>query len=300
MLILTTDNYSMLLALIPFHIFCVFGLYPFILSRRSIAKHIKAKDDIFTRLRMANSLTSTFVNGSVAVLSLLVVYFDDATITDKLFGVSSLSRLSLLVSMSFFLYDVVILTIPLIRLVLFPNYCFADLEKENPGLKESVSLEKPYKLQILPIKLLFCKEWDDKGVVERCAFLGHHITAMISFMWILETNQLLYFANHRLMAEWSTPLLNAVLLSDNFPNLPLIVKDILKVSFTLTFIICRVCTIPYFWIMTWNSNWIEGVDPLPRFLQILAPAILDLLNIYWGQKIYSKLIRAFKRIEKEL
>ena len=72
------------------------------------------------------------------------------------------------------------------------------------------------------------REWDDKGVVERCAFLGHHITAMVSFMWILETNQLLYFANHRLMAEWSTPLLNAVLLSDHFPNLPFIVKDILK------------------------------------------------------------------------
>ena len=78
-----------------------------------------------------------------------------------------------------------------------------------------------------PFYRLF-REWDDKGVVERCAFLGHHITAMVSFMWILETNQLLYFANHRLMAEWSTPLLNAVLLSDHFPNLPFIVKDILK------------------------------------------------------------------------
>jgi len=291
MIILTTDNYSMLLVLIPFHIFCVFGLFPFILSQKSISKHL-AKDDIFTRLRMSNSLTSTYTNGTVAVLSLLVVYFDEATINDKLFGVSSLSRLSLLVSMSFFLYDVVILTIPLIRLVLFPNYSFDDLEKENPGIKESTSLDRPYKLQILPIKLLFCKEWDDKGVVERCAFLGHHITAMVSFMWILETNQLLYFANHRLMAEWSTPLLNAVLLSDHFPNLPFIVKDILKV--------CRVLTIPYFWIMTSNSDWISGIDPLPRFLQILAPAALDLLNIYWGQKIYNKLIRAFKRIEKEL
>ena len=76
----------------------------------------------------------------------------------------------------------VILTIPLIRLVLFPNYSLDDLEKENPGLnfdsqvhrydlkgwipvikiqikgiKESVTLDKPYKPQILPIKLLFCK-----------------------------------------------------------------------------------------------------------------------------------------------
>ena len=77
-------------------------------------------------------------------------------------------------------------------------------------------------------------------------------------------------------------------------------KISIKVSFTLTFIVCRVLTIPYFWIMTSNSDWISGIDPVPRFLQILAPAALDLLNIYWGQKIYNKLIRAFKRIEKEL
>lgn len=56
-------NPRKLLVLIPFHIFCVFGLFPFILSQKSISKHL-AKDDIFTRLRMSNSLTSTYTNGS--------------------------------------------------------------------------------------------------------------------------------------------------------------------------------------------------------------------------------------------
>jgi hypothetical protein len=298
MLILTTDNYSMLLSLIPFHIFCAFCLFPFILSQQAVAKHL-ANKDVFNRLRFSNSLVSTYTNGSVAVLSILVVFFDEVTINDKINGVSTLSRLSLLLSMSFFLYDVVILTIPLIRHVVCPEYNLEELEKEIPGIKEATTVGSK-SFRILPIKLLLCKEWDDKGVVERCAFLGHHITAMISFLWILENNQLLYLANHRLMAEWSTPLLNLTLLSDHFPELPRIVKDLLKVTFTATFIVCRVLTMPYFWLIVMETGWIEGVRLIPRYLQLIAPALLDILNIYWGQKIYHKLIRAFKRIEKEL
>ena len=73
------------------------------------------------------------------------------------------------------------------------------------------------------------REWDsERGIIERCAYIGHHITAALSFMWILENNQLLYFANHRLLAEWSTPLLNMVVLSDLFPKISLLVRDLLK------------------------------------------------------------------------
>jgi hypothetical protein len=48
------------------------------------------------------------------------------------------------------------------------------------------------------------------------------------------------------------------------------------------------------------EDWISSIEPVPRMMNLLAPAALDLLNIYWGQKIYNKLVRAFKRIEKEL
>ena len=55
MLALTTDNYSMLLVLVPFHIFCVFGLFPFIISQKKFAQQL-IKDDIFTR----NGVNSRF------------------------------------------------------------------------------------------------------------------------------------------------------------------------------------------------------------------------------------------------
>ena len=69
MMALTTDNYSMLLVLVPFHVFCVFGLFPFLLSQKKIAQ-LLIKDDIFTRLKMANSLTSTYTNGCMYFLTI--------------------------------------------------------------------------------------------------------------------------------------------------------------------------------------------------------------------------------------
>ena len=57
---------------------------------------------------------------------------------------------------SFFLYDVVILTIPLIRHVVCPEYNLEELEKEIPGIKEATTVGSK-SFRILPIKLLLCK-----------------------------------------------------------------------------------------------------------------------------------------------
>ena len=99
---------------------------------------------------------------------------------------------------------------------------------------------------ILEKKLCF-REWDDKSPTERYSFIGHHLTAFMSFWWILANNQLLFFGCHRLMAELSTPILNAMVISENIPNLPPVIKDVLKISFSIIFISCRMFTAPFFW-----------------------------------------------------
>ena len=123
------------------------------------------------------------------------------------------------------------------------------------------------------------------------------MTAFASFWWILANNQLLFFGCHRLMAELSTPILNALVITENFPNLPPIFRDVLKISFSIVFISCRMFTAPFFWRLAYDTNWIEGVDSTARFFQLLAPFLLDILNFYWAQKIVFKLVRALKRIE---
>ena len=179
----------------------------------------------------------------------------------------------------------------------------------------------------------FFREWDDKSPTERYSFIGHHLTAFMSFWWILANNQLLFFGCHRLMAELSTPILNAMVISENIPNLPPVIKDVLKISFSIIFISCRMFTAPFFWrlgtiskfknrgqinghffqnlfIIWWyyifisysvyDTNWVEGISTIPRFLQILAPFLLDILNVFWAQKIIFKLIRALKRVENSV
>ena len=52
----------------------------------------------------------------------------------------------------------VILTIPLIRLVLFPNYSFDDLEKENPGMN--------FKLVISVTRMSFVRLENGEGYLK--------------------------------------------------------------------------------------------------------------------------------------
>ena len=58
-------------------------------------------------------------------------------------------------------------------------------------------------------------------------------------------------------------------------------------------------TAPFFW-GTVISVDLGDVPFWPRILQTLAPALLDVLNIYWAQKIIYKLIRALKRVESSV
>ena len=109
------------------------------------------------------------------------------------------------------------------------------------------------------------REWDsERGIIERCAYIGHHITAALSFMWILDNEQLLYFANHRLLAEWSTPLLNMVLLSEIFPKLPLLVKDLLKGLYFRNFLLFAARSINREFKISCFSQFYTNVHHLPR------------------------------------
>jgi len=298
MSLLTTDNYSLIFLLTPFHFLNVFGIFPFLLSQPWILRLFQKKD-IFTRLRLANTCCSTYTNGSVALLSIVTVYFDEQTIRDPVFGTSALSRLTLLISMSFFVYDIIVLSLPLIRHHFFPEYSFNEMSKNDKSL-ENLKSDQAIPFKLLPIKLLLCREWDDKSPTERYSFIGHHLTAFMSFWWILANNQLLFFGCHRLMAELSTPILNAMVISENIPNLPPVIKDVLKISFSIIFISCRMFTAPFFWRLVYDTNWVEGISTIPRFLQILAPFLLDILNVFWAQKIIFKLIRALKRVENSV
>lgn len=294
---LTTDNLSLLAVLIPFHFCAVFVLFPSILSHAAIVKKLKHKD-FFSRLRMANTCCSTYSNTTLAFLSLWIVYNDEETIRDPVNGTSPIARFSLILSLSFLAYDMLILALPLIRHHFFPDYCAAEMAKMDKSLQYLVDDSLAPKT-ITPLKVLFCKEWDNKSPKERYSFLGHHLTALMSFWWILSNNQLLYLANHRLLAELSTPFLNLMVLADNIPSVPVIFVDVIKISFSIVFIGCRMFTAPFFWGTVFSAD-LSQVAFVPRVLQILAPALLDVLNVYWAQKILYKLIRALKRVESSV
>lgn len=296
----TTADFSLLLLLAPIHFINVFGLFPYILNKPYILKLFKNKD-IFSRLRLANSCCSTYTNGSVALLSVYTVFYDEQTINNPVNGTSPLSRFVLLLSMSFFIYDIIVLSLPLVRHHFFDNHSFEDYKKTNEDFANWETDENSgSNFRLYPIKLLFCREWDDKSPKERYSFLSHHITAFLSFWWILHKNQLLFFGCHRLMAELSTPILNLLFISEKMVKFPPVIADLLKISFSIVFIGCRMFTAPFFWHLAYSTNWIEGVVGPARILNIVSPFMLDILNIYWASKIVYKLVRALRRVEVNL
>lgn len=249
---------------------------------------------------MANTWCSGYINSSLAFLSVWIVFNDENLIANPVFGVSAISRFSLILSISFLIYDMLILSLPLIRHHFFPEYTFEDMIKADESVAYLKEENAAPEIRFIPIKVLLCKEWDNFSPDERYAFLGHHLTALLSFGCILSSNQLLYFANHRLMAELSTPFLNILKLCDNVSSVPPVVVDFLKISFSIVFIGCRLCTMPSFWGEVWNTNFVEGVTPWTRAFNLLAPALLDALNIFWAHKIVYKIVRVLRRVESSI
>ena len=49
-------------------------------------------------------------------------------------------------------------------------------------------------------------------------------------------------------------------------------------------------TAPFFWGTVFSVD-LNQVAFWPRVFQLLAPALLDVLNVYWAQKILYKLIK---------
>lgn len=244
--------------------------------------------DVIPLLRIANSSLSIVVNTVVASCATITIMTHEGESESLVNYKSATARFAVLLSLSFFISDSVLWILPLLRYYLFDHYSVVNLPKPIT--------EKP-QLQLLPIQVFLTREWDDKSLAQRYVFLVHHFVCIISFYWILSTNQLLYFACHRLLAEYSTPFLNLIFISDQLPSLPPLYHHLSVIIFSIVFLICRPCATPFFWRHVYQTNWIDGVDQRVRICQLLCPFVLDVLNIYWSVLIYRRLMRTVQSMK---
>jgi len=108
---------------------------------------------------------------------------------------------------------------------------------------------------------------------------------------------LLWYANYRLLSEFSTPLINGRFFLQELGMRDSALYGINRICTMLAFCFCRICTIPKFWMATYaNYDMIMTCDYGIIFVLFASGVLLDALNITWFFLIMKVVISELRKI----
>jgi len=133
------------------------------------------------------------------------------------------------------------------------------------------------------------------NVIGEVFYIFHHGVSIYAYYFVMTYGALPWFANFRLIAEFSTPFVNQRWFLDvlSYP------KDsnvfvINGYALTITYFIVRVASIPPYWIKVYSIYGSEPCIRLGRIWYVLLSSciILDLINLYW----FAKVVRGARKV----
>ncbi|XP_060553157.1 TLC domain-containing protein 4-B-like [Ruditapes philippinarum] len=118
-------------------------------------------------------------------------------------------------------------------------------------------------------------------------YILHHFASAFAYYYVMSYGVFVYFANFRLMAEFSTPWVN------NRWFLAEMGKRSSKVYFyngcilTAVFFFCRIFTLPQCWYMIYSVYGTESFNRAQhcRYVLLFSCLLLDALNIKWFHRL---------------
>ncbi|XP_067892936.1 TLC domain-containing protein 4-B [Heterodontus francisci] len=120
-------------------------------------------------------------------------------------------------------------------------------------------------------------------------FIIHHSTALYAYYYVLGQGMLPYFANFRLVAEFSTPFVNQRWFFEalGYPktSMPNIINGLLMM---IVFFLVRIAVMPPYYhkmISTFGTEAFYKLGLRAQFAWIVASICLDVMNIMWMYKI---------------
>jgi len=163
-------------------------------------------------------------------------------------------------------------------------------------LKTNLSIVIGYLLSDTTISLLHYRKIGDPFS------LAHHLVSIYAFAHVLTLNVMPYFANFRLLAEFSTPLVNIRWFLDTLKfsktSKAFVFNGFLM---TLVFFFVRILAMPIYW---WKVYHV-AITPLWsrmgyfRFVLIVVCTVLDIINVYWFTKMVRGCWRIFNAIRRK-
>lgn len=156
-------------------------------------------------------------------------------------------------------------------------------------LKTNLSIVIGYLLSDTVIGIIHYKKIGDPFT------MAHHLVSAYAFIYVLTLNVMPYFANFRLLAELSTPLVNFRWFLDALKfsktSKAFVFNGLLM---TLVFFFVRIVAMPIYW---WKVYTV-AITPLWahmghfRYVLIVVCCVLDVINLYW----FSKMLRGCIKI----
>lgn len=134
-------------------------------------------------------------------------------------------------------------------------------------------------------------------------YFFHHAATVYAYYHVMTYGILPYFANYRLMAEFSTPLVNNRWFMDTLgfdKSGPLYMGN--GSVMTVVFFACRILNMPQYWYTVFSVYGTEKFMKLGnlQYVLIVSCFVLDLINLYWFYKLCKgihKMMARKKNIE---
>nr|XP_057915890.1 TLC domain-containing protein 4-B-like [Doryrhamphus excisus] len=166
---------------------------------------------------------------------------------------------------------------------------FDDAVNEDPVwgdptlVKTNVAITTGYLISDLLLIFYYWKAIGDKF------FVVHHLAALYAYYYVLGQGMLPYFANFRLLAEFSTPCVNQRWFFEvlGYPksSRPNMVNG---VAMAVVFFAVRVAVMPVYYVRMYAVYGTEAYYLVPfggRSAWICSSICLDIMNIMWMHKI---------------
>ncbi|ESO88249.1 hypothetical protein LOTGIDRAFT_219318 [Lottia gigantea] len=133
-------------------------------------------------------------------------------------------------------------------------------------------------------------------------YFFHHGASMYAYFYVMTYGVLPYFANFRLMAEFSTPFVNQRWFLDKLKYSKTSKIFMLNgLAMTITFFFVRIAVMPTYWKRVYSVIGTESFKRLGHISLVLVITcfILDSINLFWFYKMCQGVKRVLKIYAKK-
>ncbi|XP_052774799.1 TLC domain-containing protein 4-B-like [Mya arenaria] len=131
------------------------------------------------------------------------------------------------------------------------------------------------------------------------SYVLHHAASVFAYFYVTAFGVYVFFANFRLMAEFSTVFVNNRWMLDALGMKSTRLYFWNGVVLTAVFFACRIVTLPPCWYLIYTIIGTDGFNRTEgaRYVLVLSCIVLDTLNILWFYKLLKGVVKQLQKVD---